>query len=178
MNFVSWTSSSDRGPKQIDFAASAPAAPDGFEWKRNESDGIWALSAVAAVAVAVETPSSKLAAEDIQEHTHEVCSDDTLTSVSIRYGCNAGVIKRLNPGISSNQIQHLKSIRLPGSAPLKPSTLTEEQKKAQKRDELIAAFREATGEGLEEAIFYLEDASMHLEPALANWEKHEELSLK
>jgi LysM repeat protein len=139
-----------------------PPPPTGKKWDRAE-DGAWVLKDAA-----IE-PSSKTAQSDVEggeiiEHT--IMPEDTLQGLCLKYGCSATELRRLNM-FSGSSIQCKKSLHIPTKRGI--ILALQEQTDAV----VLQKFRNATGESLNEARLYLEEAGNDFQAALAAWKEDE-----
>jgi hypothetical protein len=139
-----------------------PPPPPGKKWERAEG-GAWVLQD-AAVEPALTTAQSDVEGGDVIEHT--VMPEDTLQGLCLKYGCSATELRRLNL-FSGSSIQCKKSLHIPTKRGiiLAPQEQTEAV--------VLQKFRNATGESIQEARLYLEEAGNDLLAALAAWKEDE-----
>jgi LysM repeat protein len=139
-----------------------PPPPHGKKWERAE-DGEWELKDV------VVEPALPAVQSDVEEGSiieHTVMPEDTLQGLCLKYGCSATDLRRLNM-FSGSSIQCKKSLHIPTKRGL--VIAPQEQTEAV----VLQKFRNATGESLQEARLYLEDAGNDLQAALAAWKEDE-----
>jgi len=160
------------------YGAPLPDPPAGLVWQRN-ADKTWSLLSVAAESGPKESSRDLTGASG--EKYHRVKAEDTLQGLCLQYACSALELRRLNTlSGDTASVQAIKMLRIPNvqkSSTHKASASTTTTKKDQwtalEREEekkrIVTEFIEETGEGEEEARFYLQERHFRLELALADW---------
>ena len=136
-----------------------PLPPPPFDkaWTTSD-DGDWQLID----RIKENDKNSPIVSKEEKIIEHIIMSDDTLQGICLRYNVSATHIRRLNM-FSGNSIQCKKSLLIPlsrGSLIVPQSTT---------KDLLLQKFRNETGESVEEARIYMEDAEYILEDAISAW---------
>lgn len=146
------------------FKKSLPPPPAGFEWKK-KSDGNWELCKHQNEVVVEKTVNVDENVPDVIEHT--VMSEDTLQGICLKYNVSVRELRRINLFSGTNiQVKHTLLI------PLKRGAVAVTQ--VETREVLLQKFRNATGEGIQEAKMYLDDHAWNLTNALAAWKIDEQ----
>ena len=150
------------------YSVPVPDPPEGLRW-HVKPDKTWIL-------VHDDSGSSDAksleASEDMRFAYHSITPEDTLEGLCLKYSCKPLDIRRWN-GLSGNNIQTLRLLKI---------RETEEVKRGANKEAspphalLVQEFMLETGEGREEAEFYLSGRDWRIELALADWKNDDEAS--
>ncbi len=151
------------------YSVPVPDPPFGLHWVVNP-DKTWNLIHDDSGSLDVDVKTLE-ASEGMRFAYHVITPDDTLEGVCLKYSCKPLDIRRLN-GLSGNTIQTLRLLKIRETDQVKKEATTEEA--SPPHGLLVQEFMLETGEGREEAEFYLSGRDWRIELALADWKNDDE----
>lgn len=153
----------DKNIQDIDYYQKClPPPPSGFIWSK-KSDGNWELCKFQ------NENNPEVEKEEVKEPTvieHIIMAEDTFQGICLRYNVSAVELRRLNM-FSGNNIQIKSSLLIP----LKKGAVPTVQ--IVTREVILQQFRNATGEGIQEAKLYLDENEWNLSQAVTAWKNDE-----